>query len=525
MLYKIITVAALLNAVSVLGSPVSNGQDQTCKKTKVAILGGGVAGITAAQSLSNNSVEDFIILEYNSEIGGRMRHTTFGKDADGKPLTVEIGANWIQGLGTPGGPQNPIWLLAQKYGVNNTYSNYSSILTYDETGFNDYSSLFNDYQNAYSTMEQLAGTVLKENLQDRSTRAGLTRSGWKPKKDKKAQAIEWWQWDFEYAYEPDISSLVYGIVNYNTSFYQWSNVNNFVWDQRGFNTWLNGEASTFLKKNDSRLRLNTVVTNVTYSDTGVTVTDSHGDCVQADYAICTFSVGVLQNDAVSFEPEFPDWKQDGIEVFDMGTYTKIFLQFPPDKVFWPKDTQYFLYADPTERGWYPVFQSLDTPGFLEGSGIIFVTVVHDQSYRAESQSDEKTKEEVMTVLRDMYGAENVPDPIAFMYPRWSLEPWAYGSYSNWPYGVTLEMHQNLRANVGRLYFAGEATSTEYFGFLQGAWYEGQGVGKVVAACVNNAKSPACVQETHYEPLHGSTPTSEYSFQNGWTVTSFQTNGV
>jgi len=66
----------------------------------------------------------------------------------------------------------------------------------------------------------------------------------------------------------------------------------------------------------------------------------------------------------------------------------------------------------------------------------------------------------------MFG-DSIPDPIDFMYPRWSTEPWAYGSYSNWPPGLSLETHQNLRANLGRLWFAGEATSAEYFGFLQG----------------------------------------------------------
>jgi polyamine oxidase len=228
----------------------------------------------------------------------------------------------------------------------------------------------------------------------------------------------------------------------------------------------------------------------------------------------------LQQDSVSFQPPFPDWKQQGIETFMMGTYTKIFLQFPPDKVFWDKDTQFFLYADPDTRGYYPVWQSLDTPGFLEGSGIIFVTVVHDESYRVEQQSDEVTKEEVMAVLRDMFGADKVPEPIAFMYPRWSLEPWAYGSYSNWPQGVSLEMHQNLRANIGRLYFAGEATSTEYFGFLQGAWYEGQLVGNEIASCLK----ANCTGESHYEELHGTTPADEYDARNGWFVTSFQTNG-
>lgn len=151
----------------------------------------------------------------------------------------------------------------------------------------------------------------------------------------------------------------------------------------------------------------------------------------------------------------------------MGTYTKIFLQFPPEKQFWDSNTQFFLYADPIERGRYPVWQSLSGPGFLENSGILFVTVVDEQSYRIEKQSDEETLAEVMAVLRTMYPSVEIPEPIDFMYPRWSLEPWAFGSYSNWPPETSLEDHQKLRANLGRLWFAGEATSTEYFGFLQG----------------------------------------------------------
>lgn len=241
----------------------------------------------------------------------------------------------------------------------------------------------------------------------------------------------------------------------------------------------------------------------------------------------SFSLGVLQNDAITFSPPLPSWKQAGIETFTMGTYTKIFLQFPPSQVFWNTSTQYFLYASATERGYYPVFQSLDSPGFLPGSGILFVTVVSAQSYRIEAQSDDETKGQVLVVLREMFGAKNVPDPIAFMYPRWSLKPWAYGSYSNWPPGTTLEMHQNLRANVERLWFAGEATSAEYFGFLQGAYSEGKSAGEGIAQCLKGSGGvkKGCHAEVNYKTLHGTTPVREYDAVNGWEVSSFQTNGL
>lgn len=223
------------------------------------------------------------------------------------------------------------------------------------------------------------------------------------------------------------------ITNYNTTFYQWSDENNYVWDQRGFNTFIEGEAYTYLKPNDSRLWLNTIVTNISHSDSGVTVYNKDGSCIDAEYAVCTFSVGVLQQKVVKFRPALPQWKREAIDVFEMGTYTKIFLQF--DETFWDPNTQFFLYASPTTRGYYPVWQSLSTPGFIPGSNIIFVTVVEQQSYRIEKMSDEDVLKEVMEVLQQMFPNITIPQPTAFMFPRWSQVPWAYGSYSNWPPGT------------------------------------------------------------------------------------------
>lgn len=100
-------------------------------------------------------------------------------------------------------------------------------------------------------------------------------------------------------------------------------------------------------------------------------------------------------------------------------------------------------------------------------------------------------------------------------------------------GVTLERHQNLRANVDRLWFAGEATSAQYFGFLQGAWFEGREAGERIAgllgsACVNAAAdgstSGACGDMVHYEDLEGTTTIDEYNVSNGWPQSSFVVNG-
>lgn len=116
------------------------------------------------------------------------------------------------------------------------YNDYTSIETFDETGAVNYTDLLDDFENAYSTYEQNAGYILNDNLLDQSVRSAFSLAGWKPKKDYRAQAAEWWEFDWEYSFSPERSSALFGVVNYNTTFYQYSDQNNYVFDQRGFST-------------------------------------------------------------------------------------------------------------------------------------------------------------------------------------------------------------------------------------------------------------------------------------------------
>ncbi|KJZ77633.1 hypothetical protein HIM_02810 [Hirsutella minnesotensis 3608] len=518
-------IAALAVQTSLAGVAQPTRHDEsTCRKTTVAILGGGMAGIAAAQALSNASISDFLILEYQDRIGGRAFHVPFGAKEDGSPYTIELGANWVQGVGEPNGAENPVWTLAKKYHLKNHKSTYESILTYNETGFTDYSPQIAVLKEASRKMSIEAGRLLAENLQDQSVRSGLALAGWNPRHDDMtAQAVDFWNWDFEAAGPPEFSSMIFGTASDNLTFTQFGSDNNFVLDPRGFSAIIEGEATSFLKPNDPRLLLGKKITDITYSDDGVTVHSSDGSCVSAAYAICTFSLGVLQSQDVQFSPKLPRWKKTAIHKFSMGTYTKIFFQF--NETFWPQDKEYFLYASPTTRGYYALWQSLSTEGFLPGSNIIFVTTTHDESYRIEQQTDEETMHEALEVLREMFPNTTIPEPEAFMYPRWTQTPWSYGSYSNWPIGTTLEMHQNLRANVGRLWFAGEAISAQYFGFLHGAWFEGREAGAQIAGLLQNRCAKVyegpdeCGTRAHYDELHGTSPLEHYSLLNGWAKSS------
>ncbi|KAG6868308.1 hypothetical protein C0993_005113 [Termitomyces sp. T159_Od127] len=460
---------------SVVPGQHARGHSATSQK-KVLILGGGVAGVIAARTLHEQGVNNFVLVEARDELGGRLHSAPLGGHV------VELGANWIQGTQTGDGPINPIWELAQKHGLQTHISDfYGSLKTFDEAGEVDYVNLFNAAVNNFDEYVNYSGERLSKNLVDLTARSTYDYIGKRPR-NAREMAVEYMNFDWEYAQTPlqssgiatsrvscrlcllAMTSLQSTRQNSNFTFEPeaggFSDDNILSIDQHGYKTFIQQEAMTFLKP--EQLRLNTLVKTVEWSASGVKATFSDGSSMSADYAICTFSLGVLKNDDVKFQPAFPN----------------------------------------PERGRYPVWQSLDKEGFLPGSGIIFVTVTGDYSERIEAMSDEEVKAETMDVLRTMYPNITIPEPLDFVFHRWYNDPLYRGSYSNWPPSFVRQHHDNFRANLERLYFAGEATSQNYYGYLHGAYFEGKDIANAVAKCI---KGKGCVSLQRYDEVKNTVP--------------------
>ena len=227
---------------------------------------------------------------------------------------------------------------------------------------------------------------------DIPARVGLQLMGWKPVKQPIRKVVEYFNFDFEFAKRPEL-------VSFNNLFERGEDF--FVSDQRGL--WFMYE--DLYKPLTNRIILDKTVTEIEYSATSVDVTTSDGDKFAADYALCTFSTGVLASDMVTFNPALPQWKKEVIFKNPMSVYIKIFLKFPSK--FWD-DHEYILYAS-KERGRFPVFQDLERAGILpNGSNVLLITVTEDEGRRIEQQAYNETKAEVMKLLRTIYG-QGIPD--------------------------------------------------------------------------------------------------------------------
>ncbi|CAO3627175.1 unnamed protein product [Cunninghamella echinulata] len=487
-----------------------NDRRKRIRRTKICILGAGSSGIAAAVTLQEKWKEkDFLLIDAQPFIGGRVQHKTFGKK------TIELGANWIYGK-----ENNPIYELAIKHKLKMVPSDKKNVVYFGQSQgpiskleAQNISNLFDETMNS---LVQMADKRIKLGQVDLSTRTALKLLNWKPDTPLKA-AIEYFGINWEFAETAEVASMEYasGIGTSISS----NPTNYFVVDSNGFNSIFKKEASRILHEDDNRLLLNTVVTEVNYDNDGdddlVTILTEDGMTIIADIVICTFSLGVLQNqELVKFKPDFPLWKQESLNAFHMATYTKIFVKF--EKKFW-NDWEFALFAsNNTKHGDdYTVWQALKGNGYKEDENILLVTTTYKESEKIENKNKELVKQEIFQILKYMYPHiknTTLLFPIDIIIPIWKNHPYFHGSYSNWPIGMNIQHHDNIRAplpvptssssKMPRLWFSGEAYSRQYYGYLHGSYIEGINTADAIANCFLKEKDPECLPYLYHPIVTG-----------------------
>ena len=212
---------------------------------QVLILGGGVAGVMAAEALHRRGIDSFKIVEGRETLGGRMKSFSFG--AADREYVLELGADWIHGTQTNDGPSNPVFELARKHNLSTQPNHYRGsmsmslqvskgvswadatglLATYDHTGPVDYMKTFNAAVDNFAaltvgggasspacqclpfcpqpTRSLYQGDRILRGLVDTTTRSGHAILGAKPRTPHEA-ASEYYQFDWEYAQAPEQSS-------------------------------------------------------------------------------------------------------------------------------------------------------------------------------------------------------------------------------------------------------------------------------------------------------------------------------
>ena len=194
-----------------------------------------------------------------------------------------------------------------------------------------------------------------------------------------------------------------------------------------------------------------------HTDTGV---------FNGDQAVVTLPLGVLKAGGINFSPGLPSEKIGAIERLEMGLLNKLILKFP--YIFWPETTAFLGFSEDV-LGENSVFLNLvpeyQQPVLLGFSGA-------GAAQNIEAMTDREITARAMLKLRRVYGA-NIPEPEDILVTRWGQDPFTFGAYSHIRMGATRRDRVRLAEPVGgRIYFAGEATHSQFPATVHGAYLSG-----------------------------------------------------
>ncbi|XP_033123952.1 polyamine oxidase 1-like isoform X2 [Anneissia japonica] len=344
--------------LSILSCFVGSWSESVENSVSVLILGAGAAGLQAAQTLIDNGVDDFLILEGADYIGGRVHDVEFAG------VRVEQGANWAQ----PGGGE--LEDLVRDLGMETHLTNWFSYVAYNSTGHNitdEAIEMFDVMDEKLRKAFAIAEELWEIGDTDMSIRSALRTVGWLPKTPLE-HAIEWSYIDYEIADIPEVSSLKYHSTEIGEFIKRVGDEEKLllVKDPRGFKYIFNATMQ-FLSDEYQRnkILLNKRITTIDQSSGDyVLVTCDDGTQYQANRAIVTFSLGVLQNQLVTFKPQLPGWKLRTLNRLEMASYSKIYVQFPVN--FWGEREIIMRTSD--QRGKYPFYMNLEAEGGSSGRG-------------------------------------------------------------------------------------------------------------------------------------------------------------
>lgn len=425
--------------------------------SRVVIVGAGWAGLAAANALTNAGVET-VVLEASDRIGGRA-HTV---EVGGAP--VDMGCSWIH---EPVG--NPLSRLALQAGVAVTSGDIeldlATIRFFDRaTGLVPPGEAAQVYRHFIEFDEAI------EDLSDRLGPAASMQDGIELYLDDR---------DFSGTHRRRVEYFLRVLTEQPDS---------LEWDRMSLRHWASYEGK-YLGVGQGNLPVGGYgqlidaiagdvevltahpVRSVVWDGSGVAVTATGpaGEVrIDGSHVIVSSSLGVLKSGGIAFGTGLPVDKVEAIHRVGFGAFEKVAMRF--DGPFWESDARtHILHASHPSAMQLPIF--IDMHRLLAQPVLVAFSTA--AAARAQISAGPAAAADSMLAALDQMMGFTVPRRVAVEQTGWLNDPYVLGSYSADAVGQLDDDRATIARPVGgRVLFAGEATSSDRYGFADGAFSTG-----------------------------------------------------
>jgi monoamine oxidase len=447
-------------------------------KADVAVVGGGLAGLTTARRLVQHGVRDVVVLEARDRVGGR----TFTQHKHG--TWFDVGGQWIKTKTTSyGPPQSRIVALAKELGVK-TFPTYypddGKDVGYEGGVRQTYpwqptlelppSPSFVDAATAILKLDQIANEVgstapwkaAKAAEYDGQTfetwiRANTTTDYGRRLLDLGAEAV--------LACEPrDVSLLYLGFYIASAG-----TLENLISTPLGYqeSRFVGGAqqvSNRAARALGARVIKRSPVTRIKRTRTGVTV-ESRRAVVRCKHAVVAIPPALQAG--IRFDPALPPLRAQLLQRFPMGSVIKANVLY--DHPFWRDDglTGFTI----SDQG--PCRLSWDNSPPSGKPGVLVTFFEGGAARHFTNRTPAERREAVLNCFVRYFGPK-ARKAVGYVEQDWLHERWSRGCYVGiMAPGVMLDYGHSLRPHVGRVHWAGTETATRGAGYMDGAVQSGE----------------------------------------------------
>jgi monoamine oxidase len=403
----------------------------------VAIIGAGAAGLGAANALKDSGLS-VIVLEARDRVGGRAHTILAAPD-----VVFDVGCGWLHSA-----DENSFVLIAEALGfeINRDLPPWRERAYGKAFPQIDRAEFIRALEDFYDRAEDAAEIVRRTGRDEPASRCLEPGNRWNPMIDAISTYVN--------GSELDRVSIL------DMDAYEDSNINWRV--RRGYGALVAAYGAA------CPLALNAQVTLIDHSGKRVRIETSRGT-LTADRVIVTVPTSLIANEAIRFHPELPA-KVDAARGLPLGLADKVTLALDEPEAL-PKEGNLRGATLRREMGTYHLrpFGQPCIEGFFGGR---FARQLEDAGDGAIAAA---AIDEIVGFLGNDFRRKLKP----LAESRWAHDPFAQGSYSH-----ALPGHAGDRAVLaapvdGRLFFAGEATSPNFFSTAHGARDSGERAAKEV----------------------------------------------